>query len=201
MLGKATKNILFMPFLAVMLTSCFNPPFNDFKPDTRPIYQIRKRIPTITQTSERVLIDELRKQSIEVVEYGDLMTVIIPTDRYYFFNTTHLNDICYAGLNNVAELITRHSCNKVYVTAFTDNVGSPDYLILLSTGQAQTMLTFLWAKGINAERLTAEGYANLFAIGDNSIIHGSAYNRRIEIQWWKNTVKRQASDIATGTTK
>ena len=101
----------------------------------------------------------------------------------------------------MAELISRHSCNKVYVTAFTDDVGSEEHQILLSTGQAQAMLTFLWAKGVNAERLSAEGYGKLFPVGDNTIIHGSAYNRRIEIQWWKNSVKREQSVAMSGTTK
>jgi flagellar motor protein MotB len=49
------------------------------------------------------------------------------------------------------------------------------------------MLTFLWANDIQARRLKAEGYGDRFDIGDNKLIRGSAYNRRIEIQW-QNTV-------------
>ena len=198
---KITQKFMFIPLMVSMLVGCFNPPFNDFKPDQRPIYKIRKRIPTITQTSERAIIDELHKQAIEVIEYGDMVTVIIPTDRYYIFNTPHLNDVCYAGLNNVAELINLQACSTVYVAAFTDNVGSVSHQIKLSNAQAQTMLTFLWAKGFSAEKLSAKGYAKLHAVGDNAIIHGSAYNRRIERQWWKNQVKRHASDELIKSTK
>ena len=54
---------------------------------------------------------------------------------------------------------------------------------MLSQARAETMLTFLWANDIHAQRLRAEGYADQHDVGDNHLIHGSAYNRRIEIQW------------------
>lgn len=201
LVNSTTKHWFLITFLTFLLSGCFNPPFNDFQPDRRPLYQARKRLATLTQTSERAIINELHKQAIEVVEYGDLITVIVPTDRYYIFNTSHLNDICYAGLNNVANLIRLQGCSTVYVAAFTDNVGSIPHQNKLSTAQAQTMLTFLWANGFKAEKLTAIGYGKLHSVGDNNIIHGSAYNRRVEIQWWKNQVPPGLSEALLKSTK
>ena len=71
----------------------------------------------------------------------------------------------------------------VFVAGFTDDVGTRHHKKMLSQAQAETMLTFLWANNIPAERLHAEGYADQYTVGDNKLIRGSAYNRRIEIQW------------------
>ena len=46
------------------------------------------------------------------------------------------------------------------------------------------MVTFLWAKSVPTQRLKSEGFGQHFSVGNNQLIHGSAYNRRIEIQWW-----------------
>ena len=124
-------------------------------------------------------------EDMQFIEYGDSITLIIPTDRYYLFNSPHLNDLCYKGLNNIIKLIKLYPDTPVYVAAFTDNIGSKHHKRMLSQARAETMLTFLWAHDINAQRLHAEGYSDKHDVGDNHLIHGSAFNRRIEIQWLK----------------
>ena len=126
---------------------------------------------------------DLKKNDIEFVQYGDTMTLIVPTDHYYEFNSPKLNELCFEGLNNIIKLLKLYKCSTVYVAGFTDNVGMKHHKKLLSQAQAETMLTFLWANNIQARRLSSEGYGDKFDIGDNHWIHGSAYNRRIEIQW------------------
>ena len=54
---------------------------------------------------------------------------------------------------------------------------------MMTQAQADTMLTYLWANNIAAKRLKAEGYSDKNPVGDNALIHGSAYNRRVEIEW------------------
>jgi outer membrane protein OmpA-like peptidoglycan-associated protein len=129
------------------------------------------------------LLKELQAQNIMYIQYGDTMTLVIPTDRYFLFNSSELNDVCYPGLNNIAKFLQDYPQSTVYVAGFTDNVGSRHHKKRLSQAQAETMLTFLWANGIKAQLLHAEGYADQHDVGDNKWIHGSAYNRRIEIQW------------------
>ena len=111
------------------------------------------------------------------------MELIVPTDKYFEFNSPKLNDICYQGLNEIVKMVKLYPCSTIYVAAFTDNIGSYEHKKRLSQAQAETMLTFLWANGIKAEQLNAEGFGDQYSIGDNTLIHGSAYNRRIEIQW------------------
>jgi outer membrane protein OmpA-like peptidoglycan-associated protein len=136
--------------------------------------------------NKRVILKELQNEDIQYTKYGDTITLLVPTDRYFLFNSPRINDICYPGLNNIVKLLKYYPHTPVYVAAFTDDVGSRYHKKKLSQAQAETMITFLWAYDIPAQRLHAEGYGDLHDIGDNHWIRGSAYNRRIEIQWLSN---------------
>lgn len=132
------------------------------------------------------LVKQLQEQDIQFIEYGDRMTLIIPVDRYYIFNTPRLNDLNYPGLTNVVKLLKLYPRSAIYVAGFTDNIGSHYHKKMMSQAQAETMLTYLWANDIQARRISAEGYSEHYDVAENKIIHGSAQNRRIEIQWFNS---------------
>lgn len=130
------------------------------------------------------IIKELKEHDIQYVQYGDTMTLVVPTDRYFRFNSPRINDLCYPGLLKIIKLLKFYKCSPIYVAGFTDDIGSKHHKRMLSQAQAEAMITFLWAYGIPAQRLNAEGYADQHPIGNNDTIRGSAYNRRLEIQWF-----------------
>ena len=199
--------------LTLLLSACFRPPFNNFNKEHRKANQIAfgtvvgagagAAIGAIAGSApagaviggvagaatgayyntKRALLKEIQNQDIQYTKYGDTITLLVPTDRYFLFNSPRLNDICYPGLNNIIRLLRYYPRSPIYVAGFTDDVGTRHHKKMLSQARAETMLTFLWAHDIHAQRLRAEGYADQHAIGDNHLIHGSAYNRRIEIQW------------------
>ena len=215
--------------LSLMLSGCFHPPYNDFQKPPPHVNRVISGVGVgvitgsliggtaigglvggaiggtvgtfseIYHAGKPATIRDLLKNDIEFVQYGDTMVLIVPTDHYYQFDSPKLNELCFEGLNNIVKLLKQYNCSTVYVAAFTDNVGSPDRKKRMSQAQAETMLTFLWANNIHARRLKAEGYGDKFDIGDNHLIHGSAYNRRIEIQWEnKPIVPQQAEPINSG---
>lgn len=149
----------------------------------------------IYKESKPAIVKQLKKESIQFVEYGDTMTLIIPTDKYFMFMSPRLNELCYPGLMNVVKLIKLYPQSPIYVAGFTDNVGSRHNKKLMSQAQAETMMTYLWANGIRSIQLKAEGYGDKNNIGDNRIVHGSAYNRRIEIQWFTGLVAKADEPI------
>ena len=182
MSAKTTiRHMTCLSLLSFMLVGCFQPPFNGFKPDPRPIGS-SSISPLLRQ---KALINILRRQEIEFIQYGDEKTLIIPTDTYFVFDSPHLDDIHYPGLNNIVALIKSVPYGKIYVAGFTDDVGTRNHKDKLTQARAETMLTFLWANNIPAERLKAEGFGDQYAIADNHRVHASAFNRRIEIQWTK----------------
>jgi outer membrane protein OmpA-like peptidoglycan-associated protein len=214
MVRTSTLSRICIGLFSLTLSGCFQPPYNNFQENHHDAKRfasttavgaglgttvgalagftfIGAAVGTTTgalwgqyKNSRKKLIRELQNQDIEYVQYGDTNTLIIPTDRYFIYNTAHFNDVCYPGLINVLKLLHYRFHSPVYVAAFTDNVGSRRHKKRLSQAQAEAMLTFLWANNVPAKRLRAEGYGDKYAIGDNHLIRGSAYNRRIEIQWF-----------------
>ena len=138
------------------------------------------------------LIKALNSHDIEVYHYGDTTTIIVPTDKYFVFDTANLNEVRYPGLDILATYVKSQAVGPIYVAAFTDNVGSKKHKQRLSQAQAETMLTFLWAHEIPVTTLSAEGYADKHPIANDKTIRGSALNRRLEIQWHAPSVKRYA---------
>ena len=153
----------------------------------------------IYHAGKPAIIRDLQKNDIQFVQYGDTMTLIVPTDHYYQFDSPKLNELCFEGLNNIIKLLKLYNCSTVYVAGFTDNVGTRQHKNKLTQARAETMLTFLWANNLKARRLKAEGYGSQHEIADNHLIHGSAYNRRIEIQWENKSNTPQSIDsISSG---
>jgi outer membrane protein OmpA-like peptidoglycan-associated protein len=67
------------------------------------------------------------------------------------------------------------------VEGHTDNTGSENYNLDLSTRRATTVRDYLATKyGIDKQRLPVEGYGKSRPIGDNSTDAGRALNRRVE---------------------
>lgn len=213
-LNSTKKLILYFSLIMGLLSGCAHPPYNNFKPrnPTARGATIGATMGTAVGAAttgtipgalvgtalggtfgailgsgthpKRGLINDLKKQNIQFVQYGDTMTLIIPTDKYFMFESPRLNELCYPGLLNVISLLKLYPDSLIYVAAFTDNVGTNHHKKRMSQARAETMLSYLWANGIQAQRLKAEGYADKNTVGDNAIIHGSAFNRRIEIQWF-----------------
>ncbi|TAL62021.1 MAG: OmpA family protein [Legionella sp.] len=224
-LNFAKTKILCYGLMICFLSSCFHPPYNNFRTDRSTVRKVAAGTAAgaiagsvVTGTgagtvvgaaiggtvglligasndSRKHIIKELSKNDVQYIEYGDTHTLVVPTDKYFMFGSPRLNELTYPGLLNIIKLLKLYPPSPVYVAGFTDNVGSKAHKRALSQTQAETMLTFLWANGIAAERLKAEGYADKNDISDNELIHGSAQNRRIEIQWFTGLVAQAPAQM------
>lgn len=223
MAGKSSLvQVAFISLLSITLGGCFHPPYNNFKPYHRANGTAVPGVALGTaatiaaggapmlagaaiggavgasvglyKDSKPKLIKELQKLDIQYIEYGDTVTFVVPTDRYFIFDSARFNELCFPGLNDLIKLIkTFPKCCPIYVAGFTDNVGSRFSKQRMTQARAERMVAFLWANGIPAQRLVAEGYGDKNPVGDNHLIHGSAYNRRLEIQLFKNCSAPAAS--------
>lgn len=203
LLKRLKLRLALFSLLPIILCNCYNPPYNDFKPNNKQFstdpYSHRgigpKHLPGrgLYKGGKKELIESLVDFDIQYVYHGATHTLIVPTDRYYLFNSPRLNPVCYPGLARIIKLMEYYPDSIFYIAGFTDNIGTRKHKNTLTQAQAETMLTYLWAHGINSRQLNAEGYGDKFPVSDNSIIHGSAQNRRIEIQWFNPSEPRVIS--------
>lgn len=201
-LNRSIIRLMAAIFFLCSLASCFKPPHNHFKPyplvlRTECCGKVTSSI--LRKNNRLALINELQKQDVQFIEYGDTKTLIVPTDKYFRFNSAQLSELCYPGLFNIVKLLKYYPNNTIYVAGFTDNIGSEKHKNKLSQARAEAMLTYLWAHNIPARCLNAEGYGEKYAISNNKIVHGSAQNRRVEIQWFLDRLPQAAP--AVGLTK
>lgn len=139
--------------------------------------------------SSKEIVKDVENGDIQVVNEGHRITLIIPTDKYFVFHNSkeldksHLNDLKYKQLEDIANLLECFPRARFNIAGFTDNIGSYEYKRRQSKQWAQAILGYLWAKGISRDRLYAQGYGDQYPIANDALVHGSAMNRRVEIQW------------------
>lgn len=92
-----------------------------------------------------------------------------------------LKQSSYASLNQVAQLMEENDFNLT-LSGYTDNTGRADSNLELSKRRANAVKQYLVDKGIDASRLTADGYGIANPIADNNTRAGRAQNRRVELE-------------------
>ena len=83
-------------------------------------------------------------------------------------------------LNKVVDAIEKYQLPRVKVSGHTDSTGPAGRNQVLSALRASSVLAFLTAKGVDAERLRATGFGESQPIGDNKTPAGRQQNRRVE---------------------
>jgi len=121
----------------------------------------------------------LEDLGVQVIQIGDTLRVIIPSDRIFKFDSAAIKPEGYEILDCVAYFLSRYGNVPITVIAYTDNVRCPRKNFLLSREQAQCIVTYLWSHGIPYECLRAIGKGETFPVASNGDPIGSFYNRRI----------------------
>lgn len=83
-------------------------------------------------------------------------------------------------LNQVADALVKSSALTVSVAGHTDASGNPVDNQTLSEARANSVRTYLIAKGVAGSRMTAAGFGQSKPIADNATPDGRRRNRRIE---------------------
>lgn len=119
---------------------------------------------------------------IPVIEYGENTIIVLPSDRVFDVDSSHMLPEAYYFLNFVTTLIKSYSDSAVTVAAYTDDVGGYAHNMHLSQDQAERVLSHFWAHGVDFHRMRAVGYGPEPDVASNLTSLGSQFNRRVEIR-------------------
>jgi OOP family OmpA-OmpF porin len=86
-----------------------------------------------------------------------------------------------AALENVRALIAKLANSKWIISGHTDNQGSNELNEKLSKARAASVIAWLGAHGVDASRLTPQGFGASRPVADNGTEAGRALNRRVEM--------------------
>lgn len=77
---------------------------------------------------------------------------------YYNFDRSNIRKDAVDPLEHIVELMKEHPDWHLRITSHTDSRGSDSYNMKLSERRAQAAMKYLITHGIDADRLTAQGY-------------------------------------------
>ncbi len=107
---------------------------------------------------------------------------VILTKITFEKNSSKTQGDAASEINDIYDLIMKNSTLHVNIEGHTDNTGSDDVNMKLSYLRAKEIYDLLLAKGIDASRITYEGYGKSRPIASNEAEDGKFKNRRVEIQ-------------------
>ncbi len=83
-------------------------------------------------------------------------------------------------LDQVATVLRGHPELQIRIEGHTDSVGSNAKNLKLSQARAESVMKYLVKKGVDAARLSAQGFGEEQPIADNKSAKGRSQNRRVE---------------------
>lgn len=100
---------------------------------------------------------------------------------FFDFGKAEIKPESDAALNEVVKLLQGSPALKVWVVGHTDNVGSPESNMTLSSTRAAAVVKALMQKGIAPKRLAPQGAGPYAPVATNDTDDGRAHNRRVEL--------------------
>jgi outer membrane protein OmpA-like peptidoglycan-associated protein len=107
---------------------------------------------------------------------------IVLRNIFYDYNKANLREESTAELDRLEQVLVENPTIKVEISGHTDDVGGDDYNLNLSEQRAQSVVSHLQGKGIEASRMIAKGYGETQPLATNDSPEGRQENRRTEFK-------------------
>jgi outer membrane protein OmpA-like peptidoglycan-associated protein len=118
---------------------------------------------------------------VDVVRKGDNITLNMPGNVTFDFDSASVKPQFMPVLDNVAQTLTQYDKTVIEVAGHTDNVGSDSYNQALSQRRANAVASYLGSRGIMQQRMITVGAGESRPIASNDTEAGRSENRRVEI--------------------
>jgi outer membrane protein OmpA-like peptidoglycan-associated protein len=94
---------------------------------------------------------------------------------------SELNPGAGRKLDQLAQFLSEHKERRVQIDGFTDSVGTDSYNEELSRRRADSVKSALLVRGIDASRISTQGYGKAYPVANNTDSGGRQLNRRVEV--------------------
>jgi outer membrane protein OmpA-like peptidoglycan-associated protein len=107
---------------------------------------------------------------------------IILDDVLFDFDRSNVKPEAAKILDRLVAFMQENKTSKVTLSGHTDNVGSDAYNQKLSERRVTAVREYVVKKGVDAGRISGQGFGESKPIADNKTREGRAKNRRVEIK-------------------
>ncbi|MCJ7452893.1 MAG: OmpA family protein [Steroidobacteraceae bacterium] len=130
---------------------------------------------------EAKLRQQMAGTGVEVVRMGDNLTLSMPGNVTFAFDSAQLNPQFDSVLDKLAQTLSEYNKTVIQVAGHTDSTGSHAYNMKLSLERADSVKAYLESRGVPGSRLVTIGAGPDYPIASNDTEEGRAQNRRVEI--------------------
>jgi outer membrane protein OmpA-like peptidoglycan-associated protein/Tfp pilus assembly protein PilF len=116
---------------------------------------------------------------LQPIEKGEVLTL---RNIFFAFDSYEILPESNAELNYLLDVLKQNPNIRVEVSGHTDNLGSDDYNLKLSSQRAKAVVDYLIQHGIESERLEWVGFGESKPVAPNTTEEGRALNRRTEVR-------------------
>jgi len=101
---------------------------------------------------------------------------------FFQTNSAKLLPKSFKALNDVAAILKEDAALKLDIEGHTDSTGGDKINVPLSKARAKSVYDYIASQGVDASRMSSEGYASSRPIAPNKTPAGRALNRRVEMK-------------------
>lgn len=147
----------------------------DYLTDTRPVeHDLRT---TLRQKADSVMASAQAGRLAHEPFVIDKLTL-----RFNFeFNSSNLDGQSMKYLDDLSAVLKENRHMRVRLTGHTDNIGSPSFNQRLSVYRANVVRQYLIARGVDGQRIQADGKGLTEPLNANGTEEERAVNRRVEL--------------------
>lgn len=107
--------------------------------------------------------------------------VISLSDILFDVGKSTLKPGAQASIQRIATVLTQYPQHQILVEGHTDATGGDEFNLQLSRDRASTVRSALVAGGVDASKISADGYGEARPVASNDTPAGRQQNRRVEI--------------------
>lgn len=107
---------------------------------------------------------------------------IILDDVLFDFDKSNIKPEAAAILDRLVAFMNENKDKKAALSGHTDSIGTEAYNQKLSERRVNSVKDYVVKKGVNAGRVSGQGFGESKPIADNKTKEGRAKNRRVEIK-------------------
>ena len=135
----------------------------------------------LSEIQKDIILDRLEEVVLNKNDY-EIGEKIILKKIFYDFDKADLRQESVTELTRLTKLMKDIPTLKIEISGHTDNVGTAEYNKKLSEKRAKSVVDYLIEKGIDAKRLSFNGYGFDQPIATNTTEEGRQLNRRTEFK-------------------